>query len=465
MKMKNMLSPEQANQLFLEGAKALASAEIQGIRIDLGYVDKVKRILTKKIEKAEEEFRKTDFYLGWRKSTTNPINIHSPKQLSFYIYKVLKIKQIKDTNTGQGSTGDSALEELKIPALSVLIRARKLRKIRDTYIESFMREQVDGYIHPFFNLHSVITFRSSSDKPNFQNMPKHDKLAMKYVRSALFPRPGHRLVEVDFSGLEVSIAACYHQDPAMLSYLKDKGDFHLDVAKQIFFIKNFDKKLKEHAHLRFAAKSGFVFPQFYGDWYKSCTLGICNHVDLPVDIPWKRGCGVQLPDGTYLSTHLQNNNIKNFSAFENHIKNIEHDFWQKRFPIYNQWRERVWALYQKTGRVLSYTGFVYQGAMRRNEVINYPVQGAAFHCLLWCFIKLDKYRIAENWRSKLIGQIHDSIVLDIHPEEFDMVMARIYSICTKEILEIFKWIIVPLQVDTEVGQIDASWGDLEPYKF
>ena len=85
------------------------------------------------------------------------------------------------------------------------LQIRKLEKIKGTYLEAFVREQTDGFIHPFYNLHNVRTYRSSSADPNFQNIPKRDKESMKICRRAILPRPGHMLVEADFSALEVNI--------------------------------------------------------------------------------------------------------------------------------------------------------------------------------------------------------------------------------------------------------------------
>ena len=68
-------------------------------------------------------------------------------------------------------------------------------------------------------------------------------------------------MEADFGSLEVRIAACYHQDPTMIKYIKDETtDMHRDMAQQIFKLSNFDKHNRAHGILRTAAKNGFVFP-------------------------------------------------------------------------------------------------------------------------------------------------------------------------------------------------------------
>ncbi|NIS13857.1 MAG: hypothetical protein GWN12_18860, partial [Thermoplasmata archaeon] len=79
------------------------------------------------------------------------------------------------------------------------------------------------------------TFRSSSDSFNFQNIPIRDLELARLIRQAIIARSGHRLVEIDYSGVEVHVAACYHQDPTMLEYLEDKSkDLHRDMAMEIF---------------------------------------------------------------------------------------------------------------------------------------------------------------------------------------------------------------------------------------
>ena len=107
------------------------------------------------------------------------------------------------------------------------------------------------------------------------------------------------------------------------------------------------------------------------------------------------------------------------------------------------------------------TGFTCVGEMGKNNAINYPVQGAAFHCLLWSLITLDKFIIDNELRTRIIGQIHDSIVLDIYPPERQIIIDAITDITTRQLLNEFKWIIVPLKIDFEIGEIDGSWADMK----
>lgn len=447
----------EAYQLMHRGTLALARAERQGIRCDVAYIESAKKRLTKQIDRLEQKFLSTKFCKHWEHAIKGKLNIYSDTQLRIFLYSIKKLKPLKTTETGKGSTDEESLLGLEIPELNNLLQIRKLKKNRDTYLNGFLREQVNGYIHPSFNLHLVRTFRSSANSPNFQNIPIRDKESMQLTRRALFPRPGHQLLEIDYGQLEVRIAACYNQDKQLIHDIV-QGDMHGDMASQIFMINPFDRDIPELSYLRNASKNGFVFPEFYGDYFGNCAEGLaCGWGKLPHGA-WKSGQGVDMPEGT-LSDHLIGKGIKSLKAFTEHVKEIEKDFWGVRFYEYAKWKERWWRAYQKNGFIKMKTGFTCSGVMGRNDCINYPVQGAAFHCLLWSFIELDKILTQFHYKTKIIGQIHDSIMFDAHPSELENILILAKEITCKELPRAWRWITVPLEVDAEVCEVDASWAD------
>lgn len=450
----------QAYQLLHLGTLALARVERQGICIDMDYIVRKKQQLTNKIEYLEEEFRSTQFFKDWQKSSPTKININSNQQLAKFLYDVKGIKINKETASGKGSTDDEALKQMNIPELDFLLKMAKLKKIRDTYLEGYAREQVNGVIHPFFNLHLVTTYRSSCSNPNAQNVPKRDKETTQIIRSALKARPGNQLVEFDLSGAEVRIAACYHKDPTMIKYIKDPStDMHSDLAEQLFKVDNFNKGIPEHYHLRQAAKNGFVFPEFYGDYYKNCAVNLGNKWGKLPRTRWKAGQGVAMPDGIFLSDHLISKGIKSFDAFTEYVKRIETDFWQNRFYKYAQWKDRWYSDYQKKGYFDFFTGFRNSGIMDKNYVINAPVQGTAFHVLLKSLILLDAYIIKKNLKSRIVGQIHDSILMDVVPAELAGIEEEVQQIVCRDVPKEWQWLIVPIQIDCEKYEINGSWAD------
>jgi hypothetical protein len=235
---------------------------------------------------------------------------------------------------------------------------------------------------------------------------------------------------------------------------------HADMAKQIFKLDKFDKSI--HNVLRQAAKNGFVFPEFYGDYFGNCAVNMaCGWCKLP-QAKWKDGQGIEV-DSTYISNHLISKGINSFTKFENHVKEIEEDFWGKRFADYATWKDRWYKTYKKYGYIDLLTGFRCSGVMSRNEVINTPVQGAAFHCLLWCFIELDK--ALKDMDTKLIGQIHDSMILDVHPDEMDKVIEMVHQITCVKLPKAWEWIITPMDVEMEICPVDGSWMEKSKINF
>jgi len=465
--MKANIHPKtkEAYQLFHAGVLALARAEEQGMRIDVDYCLKAKAHLTRKIQRMERKLEDTELVKVWWERFRAGFTLGGNDQLAWVLYTKMGITPPNTTKTGKGSVDTSTLSQIDLPELQILLQLRKLKKIRDTYLEGFLREQVDGVIHPFFNLNIPATFRSSSDHPNFQNIPKRDKESRQVTRQAIFPRHGHQLLEVDFSGLEVSIAACYHKDPNMLKYLFDPTtDMHGDMAKQIFKFSHFDRQESGLKVFRDASKNGFVFPQFYGDYYGNNVKGLCTWVELP-EGRWKAGMGLPLPGGGTIGDHLISKGIKTYKQFEAHLKLVQEDFWGNRFVKYYQWKEHWYKQYQRQGYVDSLTGFRCSGVMNHNEVINYPIQGAAFHCLLWCFVELDRISREQEWRTRLVGQIHDALILDVYSAELEMVSEAVSRVTTKDLAQAWPWIIVPLSVGAELCGVDCSWAEKQSYQM
>ncbi len=148
-------------QLLHNGILAFARAERQGIRVDTEYCIKKKRHLTRKIEMLKSEFTESNFYKHWKHIYKDKANMDSDTQLAHILYDIKKIKPTKFTAKGRGSTDEEALVQLGLPEIATRIQIGKLQKIRDVYLDAFLREQVDGFLHPFFNLHTAVTFRSS----------------------------------------------------------------------------------------------------------------------------------------------------------------------------------------------------------------------------------------------------------------------------------------------------------------
>jgi DNA polymerase-1 len=450
----------EAYQLFHDGTLAFSRAEQAGMRIDAQYCIAKKEQLTDTISKLQQDILNTSFGQHWRHAFGSKFNINSNDQLAALLYKIKKIPMSKKTAKGKGSTDDETLKKLEIPELLILLQMRKLTKVRDTYLDAFLREQVNGFIHPFYNLNLVKTFRSSSDSPNFQNIPKRDKESMKLCRSAIFPRFGHQFLSQDFSGVEVRMACCYTKDEK-LTYDTVHGDMHKDMAIELYMLDSLDKHHDGEKDLRQGGKNGFVFPQFYGDYYGNCAPNL---------LEW--ATKAYLTNGTPALVHLKdrglvkldaNGNVTNSDAFLQHVKHVEHMFWNDRYQAYSAWKDKQWSDYQQLGYIDMYTGFRCSGIMSKKDVCNYPFQGSAFHCLLYTFNHTDKYLIKEKMRSRLVSQVHDELSADCWPVEVSTIASKIQEIATIQLPTEWNWINLPLEIEAEVAPIDRSWAEKKKY--
>ena len=440
--LRKSINHSEANKFFFDGLKAIMSVESNGIRIDTDYYVKHVKHLARRIKGIERRIAHDPLIQEFKEKEEKDFNPNSPAQVSKIITDYLGVKDVKKTATGKASSDQETLESLKdeYPIMSTIVDLRKKAKLKSTYVEPFVRESPTGFLYPDFLLHRVQTYRSSSANPNFQNIPKRDKEAQKITRSGIHPRPGRQLMEVDYSGIEVRIGACYHKDPVMIDYIVEGGDMHKDVAADIFMLDPEDVTPEQ----RHCAKNQFVFPQFYGDWYKSCAVNLWKSAEADPAI----------------MDQLNDNGIHNYQRFENRVQKAEDIFWNKRFKVYTQWKENALRRYAKTKKIELKTGFTCTGFMKKNDVLNYPIQGSAFHCLLWSLTKLQKKLTRMKFDTLIIGQIHDSIILDIVPDELEELKPIIRKIMCEDIREHWDWIIVPMDIEADISDIDGNWFDV-----
>jgi DNA polymerase I-like protein with 3'-5' exonuclease and polymerase domains len=441
----------KASRFFLSAAtSALAVASDVGIRTNPDLMEQSSRELEMQIAALASEIQEIPAIKEHFPHQFRPGNNNEIAALLYDKIKIPPSPKLGKDKTGRSVTKDH-LETMDLPFIDTLINYRRLTKMRD-YFGQFRREAVDGTIRASFNLSSggastggsdagggPKTFRGSVQNPSLQNVPKRQKDMAKLLRQGFVPRPGNRFGEADYKAVEVAIGACVHKDPMMIKYVTDPStDMHRDVGMQIFFRGESELSKDE----RQAAKNGFVFPSFYGSSFENTHRGI-----------WK-----QTPQAT--KDHLVKNGIRNINDFKGHIEAIEKDFWKRRFAAYDAWKDETWRFYKRHGFVELPTGFRCFGPMKRTEVINIPIQGPAYHCLLWYKTQVTPLIHGISGRSDVILNIHDSLVTDHHPDDQEEMHRIIWEWGTQRIREHWPWIIVPLTIEAEVSDTDGSWAKL-----
>lgn len=438
----NPAKPE-AFELMMQGSQALTDVEENGMRIDVPYLDRMIKGTSHKIKELEHQLKEDEVYREWRKIYGSKSDLGKREQLANVVFNVLGAESTQTTKGGKPKTSEEALESIDVPFVKRWINLEKLKKIRSTSLLGIRREVCDGFLRPVFNLHFAVTYRSSVRDPNSQNIPIRDQRLAKIVRRAFIPRSeDYALLEVDYGALEFRGAACFWRDEEMVAYASDDSlDIHRDMAAECYKLKVNDVSKKARTH----AKNSFVFPILYGSWYRNCATNLWAQIGRQ---------NIETQDGVDLYTHLARKGIESYEQFELHIKKVEEHF-NKRFSHWSNEKEVWWSKYLKRGWFPMMTGFVCTGIYQRNDLMNYPIQGPSFHCLLWSLIQLNDWLKRNGMKSCIIGQIHDSIIMDVHRSEFDDVLAMCNYIMTKRIREEWNWIIVPLEIEAEAA--DTNW--------
>ena len=455
----------QAYKLMHDGCVALSQVEANGIKIDIDYLEKSIRRTSNRIKNLTQKIKSHKIYRRWRKQYGSKTNLGSREQLGRLLFDVMEYDCPSRTKTGRPQADEDALKSTGLKFVDSYLQLEKLKNVRSTYLKGILRETTDGFLHPNFPLHFVQSYRGSSDHPNFQNIPVRDPEFGKLVRQAFVARKNYQILEIDFKGIEICSATCYHEDPRMIKYIENpKLDLHRDMAAQIYMLQR--KQVSKDA--RACVKGGFVFAEFYGDWYKSCAVSLWKSIK-------EMGLKIEGLD-TDLHTHLESKGIIELGAcaydrepeegtFEKHLQRIEYNFWNKRFKVYNQWKKDWYKEYLGKGYFKMLTGFVVEGLYNRKQVVNYPPQGTGFHWLLWSLIRIQKKMNRYNMKSLIMGQIHDSIVCDIHRKERKDYLDIAKQVIYEDIRKHWKWINVPLIVKVEVAPVGGSWYDKEEIKI
>lgn len=439
----------KARRLFHETAIAFTNCQKTGICIDVPHYQKVKSHLTNKITKNISDIQLSAEVKQFENTEQKEFNLNSPADLRVLLFDILKEKSKKKTTTGLDSVDKDVLTNLKTPIGKKIIKIREYKKLRDTYIAQYLREEVGGRVYPFLHTHIARSGRSSASDPNLQNAPERNEKAKKLIKRGIKPTPGYKMAEIDFSGIEINMLACETKDKALLKYLwNPKSDMHFDQGKKLFVLDN-DGMNKA---LRYNAKSDFVFLEVYGG--KAAASAKYLWFDS-IDIKTRKDS-----DGPKLRKHLAQQGIRHLDDFTEHVREVESEFWRE-FPGIRRWQKSQGEFYLKHGYVETHFGFRRGGYLKWEVILNTQTQSTAAHLLWWCFNKVDRIRIKEKWNTRLLGQIHDSILPDIHPTEEQRVMEAIYRVMTQDVVKEFPWIIVPINIEIEIAEIDQSWYDIK----
>ena len=391
--------------------EVLADMEFTGIKVNRSYLEETGKELSIKIEKLEQEIYEL---------AGEEFNISSPKQLGVILFEKLGLPVIKKTKTGY-STNAEVLDKLKdqSPIIDKIIEYRQIVKLNSTYVEGLLSiiNPIDGRIHSSFNQTITTTGRISSTEPNLQNIPV--KLEMgRNIRKVFISDKGCKLVDADYSQVELRVLAHMSQDETMIDAFKHNEDIHTKTASQVFNVSMDEVTSKQRSDAK-AVNFGIV--------YGKSDFGLSEDLNIPVK---------QAKE--YIENYFNKyNKIKEF------MDNIIDDASSNGYVTTILNRRRYIPEIKSSNFMLRNAG--------KRAAMNAPIQGSAADIIKIAMINVYKKLEENNLKSKLILQVHDELIVEAVDSEIDIVKKIV-----KDEMENAVCLDVNLDVDLNIGD---SWYD------
>jgi DNA polymerase-1 len=387
----------------------LTAMEIEGINVNTEFLSELSVALTDDINRLEKNIYEL---------AGEEFNIASPKQLGIVLFENMKlVDKPKKTKTGQYKTGEDILSFLAKDheIIRDIQEYRQYKKLQSTYVDALPNEinPKTGRIHTQYMQAVAATGRLSSNNPNLQNIPIRTARGRE-VRKAFIPRSQeYVLLAADYSQIELRIIAALSEEETMMNAFKNGEDIHASTAAKVF---NVD--IKEVTREQRSNAKTVNFGIIYG----VSAFGLSNQTDL------SRSEAKELID-TYYETYPK---LKAYMASQVEFAR-EHGYVE---TVLNRRR------YLKD---INSRNAIVRGAAERNAV-NAPIQGSAADIIKIAMINIHRRFEKENFKSKMLLQVHDELVFDAHKDELE----TIQPIIKFEMENAFK-MSVPLDVEMDVG--------------
>lgn len=395
--------------------KIVKKMEEKGVLIDQKYFEKLSSEYKKELDSLTKkiyEISGTEF------------NINSPKQLSEVLFEKMRIKTNKKRNqSGNISTNISVLEELEEenPIIKEIIAYRELQKLLSTYIDVIPKMvEDDGRLHSKFLQNGTTTGRFSSQDPNLQNLPIKTELGKK-IRNGFVAQKGYKLLALDYSQIELRVAALLSGDTKMIKIFKEGKDIHSGVASFVFEVPilNVDSEMRRKAKV-------INFGIIYGMGINALRKSL--------------GGTKEEAEKFYLNYFHQ------FEGLKNYLENV------KLFAQKYGYTETLFGRRRYFKNINSRIPFLKNMAER--TAINAPIQGTATADIIKLailFAEQDLVKVGLEKDARLILQIHDELVYEVK-EEF---LEKTTLIIKKSMEEVLKRSY--LKIDTEIP-LKVSFG-------
>ncbi|MGB7024251.1 MAG: DNA polymerase I [Candidatus Acidiferrales bacterium] len=403
------------NKIDLPLAAVLSRMERAGVCVDPKALKKLSVAL-------EEEIR------GFEKRIYDlagfEFNINSPQQLAEVLYDKLNLTLPRRTRGKARSTAAEVLTELaalhELPKL--VMDYREVAKLNSTYADTLHQliSPHTGRLHTQIDQTGTATGRLSSSNPNLQNIPIRTKLGRE-IRAAFVAEPGNILLSADYSQIELRILAHFSEDPVLVEAFRRAEDIHSRTAQEVFDVAPF-AQTPEHRRAAKVINFGII--------YGLSAFGLAQNLQID-----------QKEAARFIAAYFD------------------------RYRGVKKYLERQVAETRKTGVTRTMFGRIRpipeinspQPNLRNfaeRTAMNTPLQGTAADLIKLAMIEIDRRLIAEQFRTRMILQVHDELLFEGPVEELDRLKPLV-----KHAMEQVHPLIVPLVVDIKIG---PNWRDMDP---
>ena len=411
MELEKTATKKLFEEIEIPLVEVLASMEKEGIRLDTAFLHSLSEDLNNDIKTLEATIYEV---------AGEQFNLASPKQLGDILFDKLKIggaKQ-KKTKTGQYATGEEVLSYLALEHQIVkdILEWRQLNKLKTTYVDA-LPTQVDAdtlRVHTDYMQTVAATGRLSSNNPNLQNIPIRTERG-RQIRKAFVARDkNYTLISADYSQIELRVIAALSGEENMIKAFQNNEDIHKSTASKVFNVPLEEVTREQRSHAKTVN---------FGIIYGVSAFGLSNQTDL------SRAESAALIEAYY----------KSYPRLKSYISE------QVEFARDNGYVQTILGRRRYLKDINSQNAIVRGGAER--NAVNAPIQGSAADIIKIAMINIHNKLKSENWKSKMLLQVHDELVFDVHNDELEKIQPMI-----KHEMENAFTLDVPLIIDLGMGK-------------
>ena len=400
----------------------LAAMEAAGIALDLTFLHELSLTLGTRIQELDTEITR---------QVGHPFNLNSTQQLADVLFKELGLAppdRTRKTSSGHFSTAASVLEELRHahPVVDGILEHRELSKLRSTYTDALPAQvnPLTGRVHTSFSQTGAVTGRLASSDPNLQNIPIRTELG-RQIRRAFIAAPGHLLLSVDYSQIELRIVAHVSEDQAMLRAFHEDQDIHAATAAAVSGVPQASVTPEMRRHAK-AVNFGLI--------YGMSAFGLSRSTDLTL-----------AEAETFVRVYFER-----FPAVRRYLDETRRLAGERGYVETLLGRRRYFPQLMQGARAVPDAA---RGRAER-EAINAPIQGTAADIIKLAMIRLPETLAAAGLRARMLLQVHDELVFEVPEQQLGPTVVLV-----QQVMQSPMRLRVPLKTDAKVG---VNWAEMQP---